>query len=181
MSLEALMVASTTVAGVGLLTWWRFLDAHTTRPALTTEKILADAPEELRTAVFVLSDPVQTNIMFEALKLGTREHGFPFVAAWGYTDHGVDVEVQMLGGQKLTDWTNDDTCSTLATYFAVPEVTAVASEPSHVRLQLRTYDTLAAPIPAQAPVSVGVDLESGRSGSPKWGWRGGCGFCTPTF
>lgn len=181
-SLEALMVTTTGVVGAGLLTWWRFLDHHTTRPE-PLDQIVQAAPPELRTAAFILADPAQTNIMFEALKLGTREHGFPHVTAWGYTDHGIDAEVQLLGGQKPGDWTSEDTTATLATYFAVPEVTVVTTEPSHVRIQIRTTDVLAetidAPRPAESPAvkvtaaSVGVDLESIPVGVTELGtpWR----------
>ncbi|MFC8046788.1 FtsK/SpoIIIE domain-containing protein [Nocardia sp. NPDC057353] len=177
------MVTTTSVVGAGLLTWWRYLDHHTTRPD-SLDQIVQAAPPELRTAAFILADPAQTNIMFEALKLGSREHGFPHVVAWGYTDHGIDAEVQLLGGQKPGDWTNDDTTATLATYFAVPEVTVVSTEPSHVRIQVRTFDvlgeTIDATAPAPAPVvkvvtaaSVGVDLESIPVGVTELGvsWR----------
>ncbi|MFC8043533.1 FtsK/SpoIIIE domain-containing protein [Nocardia sp. NPDC057353] len=182
-SLEALMVTTTGVVGAGLLTWWRFLDHHTTRPN-SLDRIVDAAPPELRTAAFILADPAQTNIMFEALKLGDREGGFPHVVAWGYTDHGIDAEVQLLGGQKPGDWTNDDTTATLATYFAVGEVTVVSTEPSHVRIQVRTFDVLGETIDAGAPAttpaaevvtaaSVGVDLESIPVGVTELGtpWR----------
>ncbi|MFC8532330.1 FtsK/SpoIIIE domain-containing protein, partial [Nocardia sp. NPDC057227] len=134
----------------------------------------AAAPPALRPAAFILADPAQTNLMFEALDLGHRDRGFPHIVGWDYTAHGIDVEVQMLGGQKLSDWTSEDTTETLATYFVVPSVTAVGTDPSHVRLSLRVFDTLTDSIPTDVvsgaeqeaapepitPASVGVDLEA---------------------
>ncbi|MEV0357373.1 FtsK/SpoIIIE domain-containing protein [Nocardia sp. NPDC050697] len=174
MNLETLLVATGAVTGTGVLAWWRYLDATVTRSATTAEQITAAAPPALRPAVFILADPAQTALMFEALDLGHRDRGFPHIARWDYTPHGIDVEVQMLGGQKLSDWTNEDTCDQLATYFAVPEVTAAGTEPSHVRLSLRVFDTLSDSIPTDVvsgaeqqaapepitPASVGVDLEA---------------------
>ncbi|UGT63408.1 FtsK/SpoIIIE domain-containing protein [Nocardia asteroides] len=180
MSLEALMVGSASLVGAGVLTWWRFLDRPTARP-ITTDQIVAAAPPELRPAAFILADPAQTNIMFEALKLGSRERGFPQVLGWGYTDHGIGVDVQMLGGQKLSDWSAEPTCELFATYFAVGSVTVAGTDPSCLRITLRAYDTLAESIPTTAvfdgqrlappapalpdpaavtPASVGVDLEA---------------------
>lgn len=167
---ETLYVTGVTVAGGGLLAWWRYLDATTVRP-ISTQQIIDAAPGELRTAVFVLADPVQTNVMFEALDLGHRDRGFPHVVGWDYAPHGIDIEVQMLGGQQLSDWTSEDTRGRLANYLAVPEVSVSGTDPSHVRIQVRVYDVLASAIEApvtadagQVPVvtaeSVGVDLES---------------------
>ncbi|MFC3966186.1 FtsK/SpoIIIE domain-containing protein [Nocardia jiangsuensis] len=176
MTLETLLVATGAVTGTGVLAWWRYLDATTLRPTTqTAEQITAAAPPALRPAAFILSDPAQSNLMFEALELGHHDRGFPHIARWDYTPHGIDVEVQMLGGQKLGDWTSEDTTETLATYFAVPSVTAVGTDPSHVRLSLRVFDTLTDSIPTDVvscaeqeaapeqqvtPESVGVDLEA---------------------
>ncbi|MFC8530788.1 hypothetical protein, partial [Nocardia sp. NPDC057227] len=71
MNLETLLVATGAVTGTGVLAWWRYLDATTLRPVtLTAERIAAAAPPALRPAAFILADPAQTNLMFEALDLG---------------------------------------------------------------------------------------------------------------
>ncbi len=131
------------------------------RPRQVTAESLADAaPLGLRTAVYILADPAQTNLMFAALGLGSAEGGFPYVERYDFTDHGLDVELMMLGGQSFKDWSNDEVLAQFATYFAVPEVTVSSPEPSWVRLHVRTVDTLAAPAPAPFGDRHRVDLEA---------------------
>jgi len=156
-----LFTAGTAVAATGGMAWMCWVGDD--RPRTPTPEMLADAaPLGLRTAVYILSDLPQTNLMFSALGLGSIDHGFPRVDRYEFTDHGLDVEVMMLGGQSFADWSNDEVLAQFATYFAVPEVTASSPEPSWVRLRVRTHDTLAAPATAPAPFGGGhrLDLEA---------------------
>jgi len=143
----------------GGLAWMRWIDDGRSRP-LTAEEIADAAPTGLRTAVYVLADPAQTNLMFAALGLGSLDGGFPFVERYDYTEHGLDVEVMMLGGQSFTDWSKDEILAQFATYFAVPEVTASSPEPSWVRLHVRVFDTLTTSAPAPYLGGHRVDLEA---------------------
>ncbi|MFE9583197.1 FtsK/SpoIIIE domain-containing protein [Nocardia sp. NPDC006044] len=118
------------------------------------------APAELRTAVTILADPHQTNMMLAALDLGSVDTGFPYVDGWDYDAHGLYADVVMLGGQKVKDWNNEDVCAQFATYLGVREVTVSSPAPSWVRLQVRVFDTLAAPATAPLAVPNGVDLEA---------------------
>ncbi|WP_067839597.1 FtsK/SpoIIIE domain-containing protein [Nocardia lijiangensis] len=158
MTLTSLLVTTGVVAASGGLVWLRHLGSGP-RP-LTVADIAADAPPELRTAVSILADPGQTNLMLAALGLGSLDGGFPYVERYDYTDHGLDVEVMMLGGQSLSDWSNDETLAQFATYLSVPKVTASSPAPSWVRLQVRAWDTLAAPSTLPGAVHNGVDLEA---------------------
>lgn len=158
MSATALLVSGGVVAGAGALMWMRSLGAGP-RP-VTAADIAAAAPPGLDTAVSILADPAQTNMMLAALDLGSIEGGFPYVESYYYTDHGLDVDVLMLGGQSLADWNNDEVLDQFATYMRVPGVTVVSPEPSWVRLQVRVFDTLAAPTTVSEVVHNGVDLEA---------------------
>ncbi|MEV2226232.1 FtsK/SpoIIIE domain-containing protein [Nocardia vinacea] len=158
MSATALLVSGGVVAGMGVLMWMRSQGADA-RP-VTAADIAADAPPGLDTAVSILADPAQTNMMLAALDLGSIEGGFPYLESYFYTDHGLDVDVLMLGGQSLSDWNNDEVLDQFATYLRVPGVTAVSPEPSWVRLQVRVFDTLAAPATVPMAVHNGVDLEA---------------------
>ncbi|WP_051161608.1 FtsK/SpoIIIE domain-containing protein [Nocardia brevicatena] len=161
------------IATTGWFLWqWRKAGAGPTVP--TPEDHAALAPPELRPAVFIVTDPAQLALMWPALGLGSPERGWPNITAAAYTSSGMTVEVQMLGGQSLRDWNTDAVREALAAYLAVPEVQVTAPAPGFVRLHLRTFDTLATPIPVGEPVtvivpqlparitaaSVGVDLEA---------------------
>lgn len=158
-TLTTLFTAGTAVLATGGMAWMRWASDNRTRPA-TAEDIADAAPTGLRTAVYIMADPAQTNLMFAALGLGSLEGGFPFVERYDYTEHGLDVEVMMLGGQSFTDWSNDEVLAQFATYFAVPEVTASSPEPSWVRLHVRVFDTLTASAPAPYLGGHRVDLEA---------------------
>ncbi|MFI9406248.1 hypothetical protein [Nocardia sp. NPDC052316] len=158
MALTDLALAGGAVLGAAGLMWMRSLGAGV-RP-VTVADIAAVAPVELRTAVSILADPPQTNMMLAALDLGSPESGFPYVECWDYDAHGLYADVLMLGGQKLKDWNNEDVCAQFATYLGVAEVTVSSPAPSWVRLQVRVYDTLAAPTPASVAVPNVVDLEA---------------------
>jgi DNA segregation ATPase FtsK/SpoIIIE, S-DNA-T family len=159
MSMTALMVTGGTFAAAGVMAYWRHLDAPRLRP-LTPEQLAAAAPPELSTAVFVLSDQAQTRLMFGALGLGSVDDGFPKVESYDYTDYGLSVDVLMLGGQSLSDWTDDDTLDALRHYLRVDRVTAETLDPAWIRLQVRVFDTLAAPATALGSVPNDVDLEA---------------------
>ncbi|WP_433679976.1 FtsK/SpoIIIE domain-containing protein [Nocardia sp. CA-119907] len=158
MSATALLVSGSAFAAAGGLLWMRSLGAGPRR--VTAADIAAQAPPGLDTAVSILADPPQTNMMLAALGLGSIEGGFPYIESYYYTDHGLDVDVLMLGGQSLADWNNDEVLDQFATYLRVPRVTAVSPEPSWVRLQVRVFDTLAAPTTVSEVVHNGVDLEA---------------------
>jgi len=158
-TLTTLFTAGTAVLATGGMAWMRWASDSRTRPA-TAEDIADAAPTGLRTAVYILADPAQTNLMFAALGLGSLEGGFPYVERYDFTDHGLDVEVMMLGGQSFKDWSNDETLAQFATYFSVPEVTPSSPEPSWVHLHVRTVDTLAVPAPAPFGGGHRVDLEA---------------------
>ncbi|WP_067833363.1 FtsK/SpoIIIE domain-containing protein [Nocardia lijiangensis] len=157
-TLTSLVVTGGSLAAAGGLAWLRHLGSGP-RP-LTVADIVADAPPELRTAVSILAEPSQTNLMLAALGLGSIDGGFPYVERYDYTDHGLDVEILMLGGQSLADWSNDETLAQFATYLGVPKVTASSPAPSWVRLQVRAWDTLAAPSVLPGAVHSVVDLEA---------------------
>ncbi|MEV6340565.1 FtsK/SpoIIIE domain-containing protein [Nocardia vinacea] len=160
MSTTLALLSGGAVVGSAVLAYWSRLGAGPGVRALTAAEITADAPLELRTAVSILAQPAQTNMMFAALGLGSVDDGFPHIEVWDYDAHGLHVDVLMLGGQKLRDWNNEDVLDTFATYLGVPEVTASSPAPSWVRLQVRVYDTLAAPTSASVAVPNGVDLEA---------------------
>ncbi|MEV6274461.1 FtsK/SpoIIIE domain-containing protein [Nocardia sp. NPDC051832] len=151
-------IVAVLVAWIGLGWWLRHLGAGP-RP-VTAAGIAADAPPELRAAVFIFADAGQTTLMFHILGLGSAEKGFPKLDSIAYTEHGLEVDILMLGGQSLKDWSNDETLAQLATYLQVPKVTAESPEPSWVRLQVRVYDTLAAAAVPPEVVPDDVDLEA---------------------
>ncbi|WP_225725643.1 FtsK/SpoIIIE domain-containing protein [Nocardia sp. JCM 34519.1] len=125
----------------------------------THEQIVADAPPQLRPAVFVLADPVQTNMMLHRLKLGSPETGFPTLERYDYTDHGLDADFLMLAGQSRKTWANEEMLDRFAHVLGVPKVTVVSPAPGCIRLQLRVFDTLADPT-ALSGVHNEVDLRA---------------------
>ncbi|WP_330233956.1 FtsK/SpoIIIE domain-containing protein [Nocardia sp. NBC_00508] len=158
MSLTAALVTASAAVATGMMWQWRRLGADTTPKP---EDHAAAGPLELRPAVLIVTSSAQLSLMWPALGLGSPQTGYPNVVSAAYTDFGMSVEVQMLGGQSLKDWSNDNTRAALAAYFAVPAVTVAPSDPGFVRLDLRVYDTLAdtAALPGLAS-AVDVDLEA---------------------
>ncbi|MGW0252778.1 FtsK/SpoIIIE domain-containing protein, partial [Nocardia goodfellowii] len=146
------------LSGSGLL-WW-LASRLPRRQPVSVSDVLADVPVELRTAVSIFTDQANTNVMFHSLDLGSIEGGFPKVDYLGYTVHGLEVDVLMLGGQSLKDWNNEETLARFAAYLGVPKVTATSPESSWVRLQVRVYDTLATPAAPPEVVPDDVDLEA---------------------
>ncbi|MET7769103.1 FtsK/SpoIIIE domain-containing protein [Nocardia sp. NPDC005366] len=144
-------------ASVGM--WWlRSLGAGT-RPAHPGDA--ADtAPPELRTAVLVIADPRQRAHMFIALGLGSIDSGFPPVEDWVYTDHGLQIDLLMMAGQTRKDWSAPDVLDAFAQVLAVPDVSVSFPDPGVVRLQVRVFDTLAAPATMPVTVHNGVNLEA---------------------
>lgn len=172
--LGVLAVAGSVAVPAGLI-WWARRDLPSVKKpkSQTVAQIVDDAPPELRTAVGILADPLQTNLMFASLKLGSAEGGFPHVKRYDYTRYGLSVDVVMLGGQSLKNWSNDEVLNQFATYLAVPKVTVVSPAPSWVRLQVRVFDTLVAPAMTPEVVPNGVDLEAVPTGVTEDGdtWR----------
>ncbi|MET8875580.1 FtsK/SpoIIIE domain-containing protein [Nocardia sp. NPDC004604] len=158
MSTTLALLSAGAATGSAVLAFWSRLGVGA-RP-VTAADIAAQAPPGLDTAVSILAEPAQTNMMLAALGLGSIEGGFPHIESYYYTDHGLDVDVLMLGGQSLSDWNNDEVLDQFATYLRVPGVTVVSPEPSWVRLQVRVFDTLAAPTTVSEVVHNGVDLEA---------------------
>ncbi|MGX1774835.1 FtsK/SpoIIIE domain-containing protein [Nocardia brasiliensis] len=137
----------------------------TSKPdAPTLAQIIADAPVQLRAAVSVLADPLQTNLMLQALGLGCPESGFPPLESYDYTRHGIEADFLMLAGQSRKKWSNEDTRDAFAQVLAVGKVTVSLPAPGVVRLQLRVFDTLAAPAALPGGVSNEVDLEAVPAG-----------------
>ncbi|MEV0061253.1 FtsK/SpoIIIE domain-containing protein [Nocardia sp. NPDC050718] len=154
------IVSLSTVISAGVLLWWRHLDRVT--PAASGEDPLAHVPAELRVAVSVMTDSMQLAYMWLALGLGRPDRGWPNVLTLTRVPSGAVAEVQLLGGQAVTDWTNEDTRARLAAYLGVPKVTAREADPGFIELELRCWDTLADPVTARpdAFTATGVDLEA---------------------
>ncbi|WP_159930683.1 MULTISPECIES: FtsK/SpoIIIE domain-containing protein [Nocardia] len=164
---SSVMLAGGMCTGASAVWWLRSLAARGAdmQPAGDVREVVAAAPVELRTAVLVVTDSGQRSLMWPAVGLGSAETGFPNVLSTTYTPFGMSVDVQMLGGQKLKDWTNEDTLDALAQYFGVPAVTAASAGPGFVRLDLRVYDTLADAVAAPlVAFGDGVDLEAVPTG-----------------
>ncbi|WP_228002200.1 FtsK/SpoIIIE domain-containing protein [Nocardia australiensis] len=125
---------------------------------------VAAAPVELKTSILVFCDRQQELMLWSELNLGSIKDGFPTVLNVEYTVHGLDVDVQMRGGHKLSDWTDQNTLDAFAQYISVPEVTALSSFPGFIRVQVRVADTLADPSPVPLMVADDVDLEAVASG-----------------
>lgn len=157
MSATAALVLGGVFAASGVMAYWSGL--RTPRTESAADQVAA-APADLRPAVFVLSDSAQLALMWPALGLGSPESGFPNIVAADYTESGLMVQVQMVGGQSLKDWTNDDTLDALAHYLAVPKVLASSPAPGFVCLDIRTTDTLAESKPVNELLHYGVDLEA---------------------
>ncbi|WP_051132790.1 FtsK/SpoIIIE domain-containing protein [Nocardia paucivorans] len=143
-----------TMGGIATTGWfmWQWRKAGAGPAVPTPEDHAAAAPVELRTAVSIVTDPAQLALMWPALGLGSPERGWPNITAAAYTEAGMAVEVQMLGGQSLRDWNTDATRDALAAYFGVPEVRVSSPYPGFVRLELRTFDTLHSAVSAPPPI-----------------------------
>ncbi len=161
---ETVMLASGLATGASGLWWLRTIASegvsHSAQNAEIAEAVEL-APLDLRLAVSVLADPQRRAHLFKALKLGSLDAGFPPVEDWEYTAHGLRIDLLMLAGQSSEDWASETVCDKLSKALAVPEVSVSFPHPGAVRLDLRTFDTLAAPVPLP-PVdsSVPVDLEA---------------------
>ncbi len=151
------IVPLATVLVAGLMLWWRHLDG-VIHPGQQVDA-LDGVPAELRTAALILTDARHLSLMWPVLGLGS-EGNWPNVLSAELVESGAVIEVQMVGGQKLSDWTNDDTTDALAQYLGVPKVLVSQSSPGFLRMELRTFDTLAAPVGAPSVASTGVDLEA---------------------
>ncbi|WP_280377305.1 FtsK/SpoIIIE domain-containing protein [Nocardia wallacei] len=137
------------------------------QPAVRRETVadwVAAAPVELKTSIFVFCDRWQECMAWSELGFGSDKDGFPRVLDIAYSLTGLEVTVQMRGGQKLSDWTDQNALDALAQYLGVPEVTAVSEHPGFVRLQVRVLDTLATPSPVPVVVPDDVDLEAVPAG-----------------
>lgn len=137
------------------------------KPGVRVETVadwVGAAPMPLKTSVLVFCDRQQELMLWRELDLGSNDEGFPTVLDVEYTAYGLDVDVQMRGGHKISDWTDQNTLDAFAQYIAVPEVTALSSSPGFVRLQVRVHDTLADPVPLPGQVLDHVDLEAVTAG-----------------
>ncbi|MGW5318937.1 FtsK/SpoIIIE domain-containing protein [Nocardia thailandica] len=154
--------AAVVVGMVGMgakLLHWRWL-AGPAQPRPVARDPRDGVPAELHVAAIVLTDPRQLMVMWPALGLGS-EGNWPNVLGVELTATGAVADVQMVGGQKLSDWASEETRDALAQYLGVPKVLVTQDSPGFVQLELRTFDTLAAPV-APAPTvleATGVDLE----------------------
>ncbi|MEV6656891.1 FtsK/SpoIIIE domain-containing protein [Nocardia fluminea] len=151
------IVALSTVLAAGVLLWWRHLDG-VIYPGNEVDP-LAGVPAELRTAALILTDARHLMLMWPVLGLGS-EGNWPNVLSAELIESGAVIDVQMVGGQKLSDWTNDETTDALAQYLGVPKVLVSQTSPGFLRVELRTFDTLAASVTAPGVASPGVDLEA---------------------
>ncbi|MEU7634335.1 FtsK/SpoIIIE domain-containing protein [Nocardia sp. NPDC049220] len=159
-AIEAFAAGGGLVAASAGMWWLRSLGAGA--PVQTgSAAVVASAPLELRTAVFVFAEIQQRAHMWKALRLGSIETGFPPIEDWVYTDHGLRVDLLMLAGQSSADWNSETACDAMAAILAVPEITVSFPHPGGVRLDLRVFDTLSAPV-ALPPVGTlgSVDLEA---------------------
>ncbi|MFD6272381.1 FtsK/SpoIIIE domain-containing protein [Nocardia asteroides] len=137
------IVALSTILTTGVLLFWRHLD-----PPIRAEvqaDPLMQVPAELRAAALILTEHQHLLALWPAVGLGGPD-GVPTVLSAERVPSGAVVDVQMLGGQKLTDWTNDDTRDQLAQYLAVPKVLVSQTDPGFVRLELVCWDTLEQPV-----------------------------------
>ncbi|WP_406235323.1 FtsK/SpoIIIE domain-containing protein [Nocardia sp. NBC_01009] len=137
------------------------------KPAVRAETVadwVAAAPMELKASILVFCDRQQELMLWRELDLGSEDDGFPTVLDVEYTAYGLDVDVQMRGGHKLSDWTDQNTLDAFAQYLGVPEVTALSAFPGFIRIQVRVHDTLAADVPVPMEVPDHVDLEAVTAG-----------------
>ncbi|MFI6572739.1 FtsK/SpoIIIE domain-containing protein [Nocardia fluminea] len=155
------IVALSTVLAAGVLLWWRHLDG-VIYPGQQVDP-LDGVPAELRTAALILTDARHLSLMWPVLGLGS-EGNWPNVLSAELIESGAVIDVQMVGGQKLSDWTNDETTDALAQYLGVPKVLVSQTSPGFLRVELRTFDTLAASVTVPGVASTGVDLEAVETG-----------------
>lgn len=154
---DLLLLGGSAALSAGMLLRWRHLDGKHQR---TNPHPATTVPMDLAPAASIVTDSAQLALMWPALGLGSWESGYPNITAADFTDSGMLVEVQMLGGQSLKDWNNDTTRDQLAHYFGVPEVLVSSPSPGFVHLHLRTTDTLADVAPVSDLLAYGVDLEA---------------------
>lgn len=152
------VVALSTVLAAGVLLWWRHLDG-VIRPVIEPDP-LAGVPAELRAAANVLTDARHLALMWSAVGLGAEGNWPTIVGGVDLVPSGAVFEVQILGGQKLTDWTNEETRDALAQYLGVAKVLVRQTEPGFVHIELCTFDTLGVPALPRGVASTGVDLEA---------------------
>ncbi|WP_278260599.1 FtsK/SpoIIIE domain-containing protein [Nocardia sp. AG03] len=155
------VVALSTILTTGVLLWWRHLDGVTRR--LPQPDPFPGVPAELRTAALVLTDSQHLTLMWSSLGLGSAGNWPTILGGVDQVPSGAVFEVQMLGGQKLTDWTDEQTRDAMAQYLGVEKVHVAQQSPGFVSIELRTFDTLAAAVEPVAPARLtdtGVDLEA---------------------
>ncbi|MFI5501761.1 FtsK/SpoIIIE domain-containing protein [Nocardia asteroides] len=155
------VVALSTVMAAGILLWWRHLDGVVSQ--VIEPDPFAGVPAELRTAALVLTDHRHLQLMWAALGLGSEGNWPNIIGGVDTIPSGAVFDVHVVGGQKLSDWTNEETRDAIAQYLGVPTVLVSQAGPGFVRIELRTFDTLAAPVTAGVE-STGVDLEAVQVG-----------------
>lgn len=156
------VVSLSTVLAAGLMLWWRHLDnpAHVRVPDVDP---FADVPADLRPAAIILTREKHLEMMWAALGLGSTGNWPTIVGGVDLIPAGAVFDVQVVGGQKLSDWTNDDITDALAQYLGVTKVRVRQSGPGFVQIELRTFDTLAEPV-VSVQEATGVDLEAVDTG-----------------
>ncbi|AHH17263.1 DNA segregation ATPase FtsK/SpoIIIE-related protein [Nocardia nova SH22a] len=157
-----LIAAAGTAAFAARMAYW-----SRCKPVRSQESVadwIAAAPVELKTSILVFCDRWQELMMWQELGFGSPETGFPTVLDVQYTPYGLDVQVQMRGGHKTSDWTDQPTLDAFAQYIGVPEVTAMSEDPGFVRLQVRVLDTLATASPVPVLIPEDIDLEAVPAG-----------------
>ncbi|MFB8007531.1 FtsK/SpoIIIE domain-containing protein [Nocardia sp. NPDC056000] len=138
-------------------------------------RMMAQAPDELVTAVTRLAGNGQRNRMLATLKLGSVEAGFPRLEWWDYTDFGLIAEFTVLGGQSTKTWTDAETLDAMAHYLGVPKVTVTSPGPSRICLEMRAFDVLATAAKVPQVVADDVDLEAVPTGI----FEDGSTWCVP--
>lgn len=151
--LTALTVSGGAIAAACVMNYWRKLSAQGPSAHDPT-------PPPLRIATDIVTNSAHLALMWPALGLGSWDTGYPNVVSAEYTVFGMSVQVQMLGGQSLRDWTRDNTRDALAHYLHVPSVTVTSNYPGFVTVDLRVHDTLASTVYLPHDVCDNVDLES---------------------
>ncbi|WP_019931511.1 FtsK/SpoIIIE domain-containing protein [Nocardia sp. BMG111209] len=120
--------------------------------SISSADIAGQAPVALRAAVLTFAEPMVTNMMLASVGLASPKIGYPTLEWWNYSRHGLTAQFHLLPGQSMKDWTTPVVLAALADSLGAREVTASHPDPGFVRLEVRVFDTLAAP--AALPVTV---------------------------
>lgn len=156
------IVPLATVLVAGLMLWWRHLDSPA-RARVAGVDPFGTVPADLRPAAVILTSEKHLEMMWAALGLGSKGNWPTIVGGVDLIPAGAVFDVQAVGGQKLSDWTNDGVADAMAQYLGVTKVRVRQAGPGFVRIELRTFDTLSEPV-VSAQEATGVDLEAVDTG-----------------